>query len=97
MPAVEPIDLTGLVAVILGCLMILIPVAGFTLRFAIKPITEALLAARQSGTDREAVQLIERRLALLEQEVHGVTEMRGEISRLLEEVEFAKALREGKG
>jgi hypothetical protein len=92
MPTVMPVDLVALSAVILGCLMVLVPIAGFTARFAIKPITEAIARARESGTDRETVQLLERRMALLEQEVHSVTELRSDLVRVLEELEFQKQL-----
>lgn len=89
---VEPVDLVALTAVILGCLMFLIPIAGITARFAIKPISEALSKNLSGSADRETIQLLERRLALLEQEVHGISDMRGEMSRLLEELEFQKQL-----
>jgi hypothetical protein len=93
MPPVDPINVVALAAVVLGSLTVLIPVAGLTLRFAIKPVTDALKGSRQSGEERETIQLLERRMALLEQEVHSVTELRGDIVRLLEEVEFRKQLK----
>lgn len=92
MPTLMPVDLVALSAVILGCLTVLIPIAGLTARFAIKPIAEALARTRDGGTDRETVQILERRLALLEQEVHGVTELRADLVRVLEELEFHKQL-----
>jgi DNA-binding transcriptional MerR regulator len=92
MPTVQPVDLVALSAVILGCLSFLIPIAGLTARFAIKPIAEALSHARDSSSDRESVQLLERRLALLEQEVHGVQELRAELARVMEDLEFQKQL-----
>lgn len=97
MPVVQPVDLVALSAVILGCLSFLIPIAGLTARFAIKPITEAIARAREGSIDRETVQLLERRLALLEQEVHGVAELRAELNRTLEELEFHKQLAQPKG
>jgi hypothetical protein len=95
MPPVLPVDVVGLTAVILGCLMLLIPIAGLTARFAIKPIAEALSRARDSSVDREAFRLLERRMALMEQEVHGLTEIRGELVRVLEELEFQRQLTQG--
>jgi hypothetical protein len=97
MPPVMPIDLVGLTAVILGCLMFLIPIAGVTARFAIKPIAEALARAREGDVDREAFRLLERRMALMEQEVSGLTEIRGELVRVLEELEFQRQLTQGGG
>jgi hypothetical protein len=96
MPTVLPVNLVALSAVILGCLMVLIPIAGLTARFAIKPITEALARVREGSTERETVQLLERRMALLEQEVHSVTELRGDLVRVLEELEFTKQLTQPK-
>jgi hypothetical protein len=93
---VLPVDLVALSAVILGCLMFLIPIAGLTARFAIKPITEALAKSQSGNIDRETVQLLERRLALIEQEVHGLSELRGDLSRVLEEMEFQKQLTQSK-
>jgi hypothetical protein len=90
---VLPVDLTGLVAVIMGTLMFLIPIAGLTLRYAIKPVTEAVARMREGGNDREALALLERRMALLEQEVHGLGGMRDELGRLLEELEFQRQLK----
>jgi hypothetical protein len=94
---VMPVDLVALSAVILGCLMFLIPIAGLTARFAIKPITEALAKSQSGSIDRETVQLLERRLALIEQEVHGLSELRGGLTRVLEEMEFQKQLTQPKG
>lgn len=92
MPTVLPVDLIGLTAVILGCMMFLIPIAGLTARFAFKPIAEALGRARDGTNERETMQLLERRMALLEQEVHSIGELRGDLVRVLEELEFNKQL-----
>lgn len=90
---VLPVDITGLVAVIMGTLMFLIPIAGFTLRYAIKPVAEAMARLREGTNDREALALLERRMSLLEQEVHGLGGMRDELGRLLEELEFQRQLK----
>jgi hypothetical protein len=93
---VMPIDLVALTAIVLGCLMFLIPIAGLTLRHAIKPISEAMARNSAGGADRETIQMLERRLALLEQEVHGIAETRAELTRLVEELQFQKQLAEPK-
>lgn len=93
MPPVLPINLVEITAVVLGCLMLLIPIAGLTVRFAVKPIAEALGRGREGSSEREALQLLERRIALLEQEVHGVSELRGDLVRVLEELEFSRQLK----
>jgi hypothetical protein len=90
---VMPVDLTGLVAVVMGTLMFLIPIAGFTLRYAIKPVAEAMARLREGTNDREALALLERRMSLMEQEVHGLGGMRDELGRLLEELEFQRQLK----
>lgn len=89
---VLPIDLTALVAITLGCLMILIPVAGLTARYALKPISESIARMREGGASRESLALLERRMALLEQEVQGITEVREEVRRLADELEFRRQL-----
>lgn len=90
---VEPVDLTAIVGIVMGMLVVLIPVAGLTLRFAIKPITESMAKLRESGVEREKVGMLERRMALLEQEIHGIEGMREDLARVLEEKEFNRQLR----
>ena len=69
---VAPIDVTGVVAVVMGLMVVLIPVAGLTARFALKPIAEAVARMREAqGTNRE-LQLIEQRLALMEQQISNI-------------------------
>jgi hypothetical protein len=89
---VMPVDLVALTAIILGCMMFLIPIAGLTARFAIRPITEAIVKMNASGADREVIQLLERRVALLEQELHSMGDVRRELESALESVEFQRQL-----
>ena len=91
---VAPIDLTAIVAIVMGMLVVLIPIAGLTLRFAIKPITESVAKLRESGMEKQKVDLLERRMALIEQELHGVEGMREDLARVLEAVDFQRQLRE---
>lgn len=82
-----------IIAVLLG-LTILIPVAGFTLRLALKPFIDRLLAifeARQSGQE---VELLEKRLQLVEQDLQGIHR---EMQHLTEERDFYRQLRSGEG
>ena len=90
---VLPIDLTAITAIIMGMLVVLIPIAGLTARFAIKPIAESMAKLRQGNIDKQVVELLERRLSLLEQEVHGLGGMRDDVGRLLEEAEFQRQLK----
>jgi hypothetical protein len=90
---VLPVDLNAIVAIIMGMLVVLIPIAGLTARFAIKPIAESMAKLRQGNMDRQVVEMLERRLTLLEQEVHGLGGMRDDVARLLEEAEFQRQLK----
>lgn len=92
---VLPIDLTALVAITLGCLMILIPIAGLTARYALKPISESIARMREGGASRETISLLERRMALIEQEMQNMTEVRDEVRRLADEMEFKRQLGSG--
>lgn len=72
MPQVQPIDLTAIVAIIMGMLTILIPIAGLTARFALKPLVESLANLMASRELTDALQMTERRVALLEQQVESL-------------------------
>ena len=62
-----PIDLTALLAVFMGISIVLIPVLGITARFALKPTVEALSRFFDKRGSDEAVSILERRMALIEQ------------------------------
>ncbi len=85
-----PIDLTAVVAVVMGMLIILVPVAGLTLRFALKPIAEAMAKIKEAqGAGRE-VAVMQQRIDLLEQQLAGVE---SEMTRLREIQEFHAQLK----
>lgn len=86
---VLPIDLTALVAVVLGCLMLLIPIAGLTARFALKPVVEAIARVRDTQNSKQTVDLLERRLDLMEQQLQ---QLDGNVSRIGDEMEFLRQL-----
>jgi uncharacterized protein (DUF2164 family) len=81
-------------AIFLGMMVILIPIAGLTARFALKPLMEALRSYRELQGDNQAQQLVERRLALMEEQMHS---MDRSIRELSEESEFRRDLESGKG
>ncbi len=85
------IDLVALVAVISGTLIVLIPVAGITARLALKPTVEAVARFFEVKGSQEAVQILERRVALLEQHVEG---MERSVERLRAAEEFDRRLLE---
>ncbi len=66
---VLPIDLTGLVAVVLGISIVLVPVIGLTARYALSPTVEALSRLFETRGADETMRLLERRLELQEQEL----------------------------
>jgi hypothetical protein len=89
---VMPIDLTSIIAVIMGISIVLIPVIGLTARFALKPTVEALSRVFENRTQAESVQILERRLALLE---HQLETLEGSLARLEEGAAFDRQLRSG--
>lgn len=97
-PPVLPIDLTAIVAVIMGLSIILIPVIGLTARFALKPFVEALGQYLNQKDTAETVKILERRVALLEHQLevleHDVEEI-GEVTRFHQELESGGAPGEG--
>lgn len=89
-----PIDVTGIVAVVMGLMVVLIPVAGVTARFALKPIAEAVARMRESqGAGRE-LQLVEQRLALMEQQLSN---LESDVRRVEEKADFDRRLSAGSG
>ena len=69
---IQSVDLVGLVAVIMVFSIVLIPVMGLTARFALKPTVEALSQFFQKKGEQDTVLLMERRIALLEQQLETV-------------------------
>jgi hypothetical protein len=88
--------LIPLVAIVMGTLMFLIPIAGFTARFALKPIVEAMAKYRemQGGTTGRELNVLEQRVALLEQQ-YSVLE--NDMQRIGELKEFDRQLTAGQG
>lgn len=88
-----PIDLVGLVAVVLGISTVLIPIAGITARFVLKPVVDALGRFQAGRSNEESMQLMERRMSLLEAQLEGV---QNSVDRLVEVSEFNAELRSGR-
>ena len=86
------IDLVGLVGTIMGISIILVPVLGITARFVMKPLVEALGQSVQARQSDETVRILERRLALLEQQIETLD---SSVTRLAEAAEFHRELRSG--
>ncbi len=69
---VEPIDLPAVLGVIVGGLFILIPTIGLTVRFALKPVLEAIANLRDAHRERLDVDQLARRVAALERQLEGI-------------------------
>ena len=67
-----PVDLNQLVASIMGMLLVLIPVLGLAVRFAAKPLVEALVATRGEGARSTDLDALKMRIEALEHEVKAL-------------------------
>ncbi|MBR9990905.1 MAG: hypothetical protein KFH98_14180 [Gemmatimonadetes bacterium] len=86
----------GIIAVIAIFLCFFVPIAGLTMRFALKPIVESiarLLEVRASAAPAAAaMELNERRIALLEAELSA---LRLEMQRVTDQKDFMDRLGSG--
>lgn len=85
-----PIDVTALVATILGISIVLIPVLGLTARYALSPTVEALSKLFESRSSDEQLRILERRLELQEQEIAMLSQT---VRSLSEAHDFDRALK----
>ncbi len=69
---IQPVDLTALISSVLGISIVLIPVIGITARFALKPTVEALARVFETRGTGESLQILERRMALLESQIESL-------------------------
>ncbi|HZG44276.1 MAG TPA: hypothetical protein VEY93_15105 [Longimicrobium sp.] len=83
----------AMTAIVMGLLTVLIPITGLTARFALKPLMEALAKYRELQGQDQAQQLLERRMALLEEQLHG---MDRSLRDLVDESEFRRELETGR-
>lgn len=87
---IMPIDLEAIIAIVMGISIVLIPVAGLTARFALKPTVEALARLFEHKGLEETVDILERRMAFLETRMES---MDTSLRRLADAVEFDAELR----
>ncbi|MEJ2481888.1 MAG: hypothetical protein P8049_01820 [Gemmatimonadota bacterium] len=80
--------LIPIVAIVMGTLTVLVPVSLIALRFAIKPIAEAV-AQMRSGVAPDEVRVMKERISLLEQQLNGID---SEVSRISDAVDFQDRL-----
>lgn len=87
-----PINLTEILAVLLGMSVVLIPIIGLTARFALKPTVEAFSRLFEGRGTNEALNILERRVALMESQVESIE---SNVRRLTEATDFDRHLRSG--
>jgi hypothetical protein len=81
--------LVPIAAIFVGGLIILLPLAGLVARFALKPLVQAYVEARDGPRAGEQVQLLESRMSLLEEQVQRLERS---YDRLAEGAEFQRRL-----
>jgi hypothetical protein len=84
-----PIDFTALLAVFMGVSVVLVPVIGLTARFALKPTVEAVSRFFDKKGSEETISILERRMALLEQQVESIDT---NVQRLVDTTDFDQKL-----
>jgi hypothetical protein len=84
--------LVPLLAIFMGCLIVLIPVAGITARLALKPIMDSWARYREMKGNDESVLMLERRMSLMEEHLHSIERS---VNLLLEDAEFRRRLEAG--
>jgi hypothetical protein len=82
-------ELTGLLAVFFGGLIILTPMLAISTRFALKPLLETMARLRQTQNSDEVRALHARRIELLENEVEH---LRRTLRTLVDGQEFDRLL-----
>jgi len=82
-------DLVPILAVSGSILVVLIPIAGLTARFALKPLIESITDAMRVRQQGGHVQGMERRMAKLEQELAA---LRGEVRKVADGAAFDREL-----
>lgn len=83
-----------IVMMLLIGITVLIPVTGITLRFALKPIVDSIARLMEIREGRERSEVVEQRIALMEQELQLA---RAEIREMQARDEFYQRLGPGKG
>ena len=68
-----PVDLVEMVGAIMGTLLVLIPVLGLAVRFAARPLVDALVASKGEGARPADLEALKIRIAALEHEVKDLS------------------------
>lgn len=88
MPPVLPVSISEIIVAFFAGLVVLVPVVGLTARFALRPVVDAIVRMKEAGNSGESLALLERRMALLEQEMQSVEGLRQEMARLADAQQF---------
>jgi len=75
-----PINLVEMVAAVMGSLLVLIPVLGLAVRFAARPLVDALVTSKGEGARPVDLNALKMRIEALE---HEVKELSGDSTRAL--------------
>lgn len=78
-----------IVAILIGGAVVLLPLFGLTVRFALKPIVDSVIKVMEMRRTNQEFELLERRVNLLEQELSGAQH---DLQRLLDKDEFDRRL-----
>jgi hypothetical protein len=84
-------QLSMVIAAFFVGLAILVPVVALSARFALKPVMESWAKLRQTQTSDEEKIMQDRRMALLEAEIHGLQQL---VQQHLEARDFERALKD---
>ncbi len=80
-----------ILAILVIGILLFIPIAGVTIRFALKPVVESIARLMEVKAGSEASELLERRMALLEQELNAT---RDDLRALAAKQDFDRRLSE---
>lgn len=81
--------LIPITAIVLGSLVVLIPIAGLTARFALKPIMEAIAQFRGAPGSDQRIAMLEQRMSLMEEQLHLAER---EYRRAIDDADFHRQL-----
>ena len=82
-----------ILAMLLTAMVVFVPVAGLTLRFALKPVVESIARLMEARAHSSGGELLDKRLSLMEQELRL---LRAELADLNERREFYDKLSGGR-
>ena len=84
--------LIPLLGIFIGGLIVLVPVVGITARIALRPMMDGWARYRELKGNDESVQLLERRMALMEEHLNSIDRS---VQLLLEDSDFRRRLEAG--